>query len=69
MDWLIDRKNRSLKNFYTNSIIPLSFYGLGSVKDILELKMYEIEELKGCLENEELIKLKLILSGASTSID
>lgn len=54
MDFLVDRKDRSLDNFYKNMIMYLSFYGLGSVKSLLSLKMYELHELKRCLKDDDI---------------
>lgn len=67
MDWLIDYKNRSLVDFYKNSIVYLSFCGLGSASDIMNMTITEIENLKGCMTDEDLIKFRLTMLGIKTS--
>jgi len=67
MDWLIDYKNRSLVDFYKNSIIYLSFCGFGSASDIMNMSMSEIDNLKMCMNDEEMIKLKLTMLGIKVS--
>lgn len=44
----------SLDEFFTNIVMPLSLYGFGSVKEILELKMWQIEECSLCFKNENI---------------
>ena len=53
MDSLINRKDRSLRNFYDNYILPLSFFGLGNADTLLNMKMYELEQLKKCMEDKD----------------
>ena len=54
---LINSEGRSIDSFFNNIIVPLSFYGLGSVDSLLALKRYEIEELRYCLRDEDTRKL------------
>lgn len=63
MDLLIDRKNRSLENFYKDVLIPLSFYNLGSVNDLLNMKQYELKQLRSCLKDKSIIKLHYDIIG------
>lgn len=44
MDWLVGSNNRSLDEFYRDKIIPLTLFGFGSINELLELKVYELEE-------------------------
>ena len=67
MDFLIDRNSRSIKSYFKDKIIPLSFYGLGSVKDILSMKRFEIEELSVDMLDEDLIELYYNLQGVPTN--
>lgn len=53
MDSLINRKNRSLRNFYDNYILPLSFFALGNADTLLNMKMYELEQLRNCMEDKD----------------
>ena len=54
MDSLIDSKDRSLKDFFNDEIIPLAFFGLGSVDSLLNLKRHELKQLARSLQDEEL---------------
>jgi hypothetical protein len=63
MDSLINQPVRSYHSFYENSIIYLSLLGLGSVDDILNLKMLEINELKQIMRSEEMQKTRFNLLG------
>ena len=54
---LIDAKSRSLTDFFSDEIIPLAFFGLGSVESLLNLKRYEIKQLERNLQDEELITM------------
>lgn len=63
MEFLIDRKNRSLEGFYKNSLIPLSFYGFGSINDLLNMKRYELKQLDRCIQDEEIIKMHYEIIG------
>jgi len=42
MDFLVNK--RSLDDFFVNTILPLVLYGCGTVKEILDMKVYEIIE-------------------------
>lgn len=63
MDWLIDSKDRSLVDFYKNRIVFLSFCGFGSASDIFNMTLKEIDNLNACMNDEEIVKLKMIMSG------
>lgn len=57
MDSLIDAKDRSLSDFFNEEIIPLAFFGLGSVDSLLNLKRHEIKQLERSLQDEDLIQM------------
>lgn len=56
---------RSLDDFFRNMLIPLSLYGLGSVRELLDMKMFELKELKICMEAEDMQELYRNLHGLS----
>lgn len=64
MDYLIS--NVSLDSFYQDIILPLSFFGIGSVKDILSMKMWEIREALICLKDDDTQKLFRATRGIMT---
>lgn len=66
MDWLIDYKNRSYHDFYENYVVYLSLLGLGSAKEILDMSIIEITELKQIMRSEEMQKLRFNLLGIPT---
>ena len=66
MDWLIDYKNRSYHDFYENCVVYLSLFGLGSAKEILDMSIIEITELKQIMRSEEMQKLRFNLLGIPT---
>ena len=66
MDSLVNQPLRSYHDFYENSIAWLSFCGLGSAKDILDMKLLDIIELKQVMKNPETQKLRLNLLGIPT---
>lgn len=43
---LVDIDSRPISDFYRNIIVPLTFMGFGSAESIMNLKMWEIHELK-----------------------
>ena len=61
MDFLISKK--SLNDFLSNIVVPMSFFGLGSVKDILQLKLWQIYALQNTLKDEDLMELYKTLHG------
>ena len=63
MGLLIDKKNRSLAHFYKDTLIPLSFYGLGSINDLLNMKIYEIKQLRYSINDKSIIKLHYDIIG------
>ena len=65
MDFLISKNDRSLSDFYKNTIIYLSFYGLGSVKELLSMKMTDLIAFKRCLKDEDVKKLYYGMRGLS----
>ena len=67
MDSLINKPERSYHSFYENTIAWLSFWGLGSANDILDMKLLEINELKQVMKNEEMQKTRLHLIGIPTN--
>lgn len=64
MDFLISKK--SLSDFLSNIVVPMSFFGLGSVKDILQLKLWQIYALQNTLKDEDLMELYKTLHGLNT---
>lgn len=42
----------SLDEFFVE-VMQLSLYGFGSVKEILEMKIWEIKEMSVCVKNED----------------
>ena len=56
-------KAGSLDDFFINMVIPLSFYGLGSVNEILSMRLWEIHEMVACLKDENLTELYKNLKG------
>ena len=63
MDYLID--GRSLDDFFKSAILPLCFYGIGSVSQILSMKMWEIRETLNCLNDEEVKEIYKSVKGLS----
>lgn len=63
MDWLINLEGRSYHNFFENGVIYLSLLGLGSVQEILNMSIVDIEECKQIMKKEEMQKLRLSLLG------
>lgn len=66
MDCLINLPQRSYHGFFENSIIYLSLLGLGSVDDILDMKLLEINEIKQIMRSDEMQKLRFNLLGIPT---
>ena len=62
MDLLIDLDNRSYHDFY-ESIINLNLLGMGSVKDILDMSIVDIEEMKQIMRSDEMLKARYKLLG------
>ena len=54
---LINADGRNIDLFFNDVIVPLSFYGLGNVNSLLNLKRYELEELRYCLRDDNTRKL------------
>jgi Na+/H+ antiporter NhaB len=67
MDCLVNQPVRSYHEFYENNIIYLSLLGLGSVNDILDMKLLEINEVKQVMRSEEMQKLRYNLLGVATN--
>ena len=67
MDCLVNQPVRSYHEFYENNIIYLSLLGLGSVNDILDMKLLEINEVKQVMRSEEMQKLRYNLLGVVTN--
>ena len=67
MDCLVNQPVRSYHEFYENNIIYLSLLGLGSVNDILDMKLLEINEVKQVMKSEEMQKLRYNLLGVATN--
>lgn len=61
MDSLVNK--RSIDDFFVNTILPLTLYGCGSVKEILEMKMYEIVETLMAVKDEDFKKSFYALHG------
>lgn len=61
MDSLISK--RSLDEFYLYDIFPLVQYGMGSINDILEMRMYEIREANVCTKDRDFQKNFAIIHG------
>lgn len=67
MDSLVNQPVRSYHSFYENSIIYLSLLGLGSVNDILNMKLLDIYEVKQVMKSDEMKKLRYNLLGIPTA--
>jgi len=67
MDYLVNQPVRSFHEFYENSIVYLSLLGLGSINDILDMKMLDINEVKQIMRSEENQKLRFNLLGIPTN--
>lgn len=65
MDFLT--KVGSLDEFFSGVVMPLSLYGFGSVKDILEMKMWQIQECSLCFKNEDLQNIFKFTRGLDSS--
>ena len=63
MDLLTKTEPGSFHSFFVNTIIPLSYRGLGSVESLLNLKLYILEELKAGIQNDELENMFKALHG------
>ena len=61
MDFLT--KVGSLHEFFTSIVMPLSLYGFGSVRDILEMKMWQIQECSLCFKDENLQNIFRVVHG------
>lgn len=59
-------KAEPLDDFFLNMVIPLSFYGLGSVDEILSMRLWEIHEMVACLKDENLMELYKSLKGLNS---
>lgn len=59
------RNNVSVADFFKNTIMTLSLYGFGSVDSLLNLKKYELEELKFLIQDDDMTELILMLHGYS----
>lgn len=66
MDSLINEPVRQYHAFFEDSVIYLSLLGLGSVDDILNMKMNEITEIKQIMRSDEMKKLRYNLLGIPT---
>jgi hypothetical protein len=66
MDLLINSESRSLRSYFQNKIIPLSLYKLGSINDILSMKVWEIEEAASIMQEDDMIELYYNLQGIPT---
>ena len=64
MDSLISK--RSLDGFWKDTIMPLVLYQVASVKEILDMSMWEIQETLSSLKDEEWKKGFLALHGLQT---
>ena len=63
MDLLTKTKKKAFHEFFVNTIIPLSYRGLGTVESLLNEKLYILEELKYAIDDENCEKLFKILHG------
>lgn len=61
MDFLVNK--RSLDDFFVNTILPLVLYGCGTVKEILDMKVYEIIETQMAIKDKDFKKSFYILHG------
>ncbi len=66
MDCLINQPERHYHNFFEESITYLSLLGLGSINDILDMKLLDIYETKQIMRSEEMQKLRFNLLGIPT---
>lgn len=62
MDSLI-RNGASIDGFFKNTVVPLSLYGFGTVETILNLKKYEIDEMKGVLRDSDVSNMIMLMHG------
>jgi len=58
---------RSIDNFFSNCIAPLCLAGIGSAKDILSMKMYEIRMFDQITRSEEFTNLYAAMNGLKHS--
>ena len=63
MDSITKKTPGTLHSFFVNTIVPLSYRGLGSVESLLNLKLYILEELRCAIEDEEVDKMFRVLHG------
>lgn len=54
MDFLIDKDSHNLREFYKHKILPLTFFGVCSANELLNMKIWEIEEFNVCMQDNEL---------------
>jgi len=64
MDSLVNKG--SIDDFYTNVLMPLMLFGCGSINELLEMRMYELEELKLCCKDDDFKKQFLMIHGFQT---
>ncbi len=64
MDSLVSK--RSLDEFWRDSIMPFVLYGLGSVTDALNLKIWELRETLTAANDREWQKSFMALHGLQT---
>lgn len=63
MDLLTRCKPDEFRDFFTNTIIPFAYRGLGSVDSLLNLKLYELDAIKSVINEPELEKLFSMIHG------
>ena len=61
MDSLVSK--RSLDEFYRNWIMPFPLYGLGSIKEALEMKVWELREVMMSVKDNDWQKAFMALHG------
>ena len=66
LESLINRDSRNIYEFYRNVIIPLSFFGLGSVDSLLNMKMWELHEFNYLTKDSETQELYNNLHGLAS---
>ena len=66
MGCLVNLPNRSYHAFFENTIVYLSLLGLGSVDEILNLKLSEINTIKQVMKSEDMQKTRFNLLGIPT---
>ena len=61
MDSLVSK--RSLYEFYRDWIMPFPLYGLGSIKDALDMKIWELRETMLSVKDNDWQKVFMALHG------